>query len=119
MMDYTKRRNLNRGYMKLEVWQKAVAFCDLVWKILNDAKIDFRRRAHAADGVQSVSSNFTEGHSRGSFNECMQHLSISLGSLSELLTRLIGFRRPDRSSLDSSKRPTVIITKLRINSGIS
>ena len=24
IMDYTKRRNLNRGYMKLEVWQRGM-----------------------------------------------------------------------------------------------
>jgi hypothetical protein len=23
-MEYTKRRNLNRGYMKLEVWQRGI-----------------------------------------------------------------------------------------------
>ncbi len=25
-MEYTKRRNLNRGYMKLEVWQRGMDF---------------------------------------------------------------------------------------------
>ena len=28
-MEYTKRRNLNRGYMKLEVWQRAMDFFEM------------------------------------------------------------------------------------------
>ena len=91
-MDYTKRRNLNRGYMMLEVWQKAIALYNLVWGIMIDAKIDFKLRAQAADAAQSVASNIAEGYSRRSINEYMQHLYVSLGSLSEVLTRLISFR---------------------------
>ena len=29
IMEYTKRRNLNRGYMKLEVWQRGMDLFDL------------------------------------------------------------------------------------------
>jgi hypothetical protein len=29
IMEYTKRRNLNRGYMKLEVWQRGMDMFDL------------------------------------------------------------------------------------------
>jgi four helix bundle protein len=44
------------------------------------------------DAVQSVSTNIAEGYSRRSINEDMRHLYIALGSLSEMLTRLIAFR---------------------------
>jgi hypothetical protein len=29
-MEYTKRRNLNRGYMKLEVWQRGMDLFEMV-----------------------------------------------------------------------------------------
>jgi len=32
-MDYTKRRNLNRGYMKLEVWQRGMDLFDLAFRL--------------------------------------------------------------------------------------
>jgi four helix bundle protein len=103
-----ERRNLNRGYMKLDVWQKAIALYNLVWKIVIDAKIDFKLRAQSADAAQSVASNIAEGYSRRSINEYMQHLYISLGSLSEVLTRLIGFRETGQITPDQSEQIDIL-----------
>ena len=108
MVDYTKRRNLNRGYMKLDVWQKSLELYKIVWRILTDAKIDFKLRAQAADAAQSVSSNIAEGYSRRSINEYMQHLYISLGSLSEVLTRLIGFRETGQITPDQFEQIDIL-----------
>lgn len=91
-MEYTQLRNLNRGYMKLEAWQKAVALFELVWKIVVDAKVDYKLRSQIADAVQSISSNIAEGYSRRSIREYIQFLYFSLGSLSETLTRVIGLK---------------------------
>ncbi len=54
--------------------------------------IDFKLRAQASDAAQSIASNIAEGYSRRSINEYMQHRYNSLGSLSGLLSRIIGFR---------------------------
>ena len=44
----TKRRNKNRGYTRLVVWQSAIELFELVWKIAYvEAKIDFASRAQA------------------------------------------------------------------------
>ena len=32
-MEYTKRRNLNRGYMKLEVWQRGMDLFELAFRL--------------------------------------------------------------------------------------
>jgi hypothetical protein len=32
-MEYTKRRNLNRGYMKLEVWQQGMELFARHWRL--------------------------------------------------------------------------------------
>lgn len=93
MEEYTKFRNKNRGYMKLRVWHKAVELYKLVCKIIyKDSKIEFKLRAQIADAAQSVSSNISEGYSRRSINEYIQHVYIALGSLSETLTRAIAFK---------------------------
>jgi len=94
---YTNKRNKNRGYMKLEVWQKALELFKLVWEtVYTDFKIDFKLRAQIADAAQSVSSNISEGNSRRSINEYIQFLYISISSLSETLTRTIGLKITDQ-----------------------
>ncbi len=93
MAEYTKRRNKNRGYMKLEVWQKAMELHKLVWKIVYvEIKLDFKLRAQIADAAQSISSNIAEGYGRRSIHEYIQFLYIASGSLAETLTRAIGLQ---------------------------
>jgi four helix bundle protein len=97
MTEYTRFRNKNRGYMKLRVWHKAIELYKLVCRIIyNESKIDFKLRAQIADAAQSVSSNISEGYSRRSIHEYIQHVYIALGSLSETLTRAIGFKAADQ-----------------------
>ena len=91
MVKYTKYRNINRGYMKLDVWQKGIKLHKLVFKtVYQENKIDFKIRSQIADSVQSVSSNIAEGYCRRSIKEYLQFLYIALASLGETLTRAIG-----------------------------
>ena len=57
-MGYTERKNLNRGFMKLEVWNDAMA----LFKLANDiitriGVIDFKLKSQILDAAQSISSN--------------------------------------------------------------
>jgi len=90
MKEYTTLRNINRGYMKLEVWQKAMDLYQMVHNIVNEAKMDFKIRSQIDDAALSVPSNIAEGYSRRSIREYIQFLYIALASLSETLTRAIG-----------------------------
>ncbi len=94
-MNYqTELRNKNRGYMNLIVWQKAMDFFELVWRLACDeAKIDFKLRAQLADAAQSVASNISEGYGRRSVKEYIQYLYVSLGSAAETMTRALGLNR--------------------------
>ena len=93
MNEHTKFRNKNRGYMKLEVWQKAIKLYGLMWKtVYVEAKIDYKLRAQLADAVQSISSNIAEGYCRRSIHEYIQFLYIALGSSGETLTRMVGLK---------------------------
>lgn len=109
MEEYTKFRNKNCGYMKLRVWHKAIELYKLVCRIVyQDNKIEFKLRAQIADSAQSVSSNISEGYSRRSINEYIQHVYIALGSLSETLTRAIAFKAAGQISSEQFKEIDVL-----------
>lgn len=93
-MEYTKRRNLNRGYMKLETWQRAMDLFTLTFKLSNSV-LDLKLRSQFRDAVQSVSANIAEGYGRRSLSEYLQFLYIAKGSLGEALTRAIGLHGVD------------------------
>jgi len=91
-MEYTKRRNLNRGYMKLEAWQLGMDLFALSFG-LSDCVSDFKLKSQFRDAAQSVSSNIAEGYGRRSLPEYIQYLYIAKGSLGETLTRAIGLKK--------------------------
>ena len=102
MVEYTKRHNLNRGFMKLEVWQNGIQLFKLTNKIINEIpKLDLKLRAQILDAAQSISSNIAEGYCRRSLNEYLYFLNISLGSCGELLTRTVGLKVIDLISNDN------------------
>jgi four helix bundle protein len=91
-MDYTKRRNLNRGYMKLEVWQRTLDLFELAFRLAS-AVADFKLKSQFTDAAQSVSANIAEGYGRRSLPEYLQFLYIAKGSLAEAFTRGLGLWR--------------------------
>ena len=93
MKEHTKRRNLNRGFMKLEVWSIAIDLFKFTYKLINSiSSLDFKLKSQIVDSAQSISSNIAEGYGRKSINEYLYFLNISLGSSAELLTRVIGLK---------------------------
>ena len=91
-MEYTKRRNLNRGYMKLDVWQRGMDLFDLAYRL--SARVpDFKLKSQFSDAAQSVSANIAEGYGRRTLPEYIQFLYTAKGSLGEALTRAAGLGR--------------------------
>jgi four helix bundle protein len=90
-MEYTKRRNLNRGYMKPEAWQRGLDLFALAYR-LSDNVGDFKLKSQFRDASQSVSANIAEGYGRRSLPEYIQFLYIAKGSLAESLTRAMGLQ---------------------------
>ena len=87
-----KRQNVNRGYMKLEVWQRALDLFKLVFGKASVVR-DWKLQSQINDAAQSVSSNIAEGYCRRSLPEYLQYLYIAKGSLGETLTRAIGLNQ--------------------------
>jgi four helix bundle protein len=88
-MEYSKRRNLNRGYMKLEVWQRGMDLFELAFRLAAPLS-DFKLKSQFTDAAQSVSSNVAEGYGRRSLPEYLQYLYTAKGSLAETFTRASG-----------------------------
>ena len=91
-MENTKRRDLNRGYMKLEVWQRGMDLFEMTYR-LAAAAADFKLRSQCTDSAQSVSANVAEGYGRRTLPEYLQFLYTAKGSLAEALTRGCGLWR--------------------------
>lgn len=85
-MEYTKRRNLNGGYMKLEVWQRGMELFELAFRLAASVA-DFKLKSQFTDAAQSVSANIAEGYGRRTLPEYLQYLYTAKGSLAEALTR--------------------------------
>ena len=80
----TARKNINRGYMKLTVWQDAAELYGLTCNIFRKFQYELRRVAsNQIASVDSVHRNIAEGYCRRSINEYLQSLNIALGSLGE------------------------------------
>ena len=66
LMAHTKRLNLNRGYMKLDVWKDSVDLFRMTYNTLDSKpRIDLRLRSQILDSTQSISSNIAEGYVAG------------------------------------------------------
>ena len=91
-MEYTKRRNLNRGYMKLDVWQRGMDLFGLAFQLAGSVA-DFKLKSQFTDAAQSVPANIAEGYGRRTLPEYLQFLYFAKGSLAEAFTRAAGLWR--------------------------
>ena len=89
-MKYTSRFNINRGYVKLDIWKEAIELLRFTHQLLKDRRIDFKLKSQLFDSIQSISSNIAEGYGRRTIGEYLQFLNFSLGSSAESLSRMIG-----------------------------
>lgn len=78
------RRNRNRGYMQLRVWQDASEYYKITCRVFRAFPYDLKRVA--SQGIassDSVQRNIAEGYCRRSIKEYLNFLNVALGSLGE------------------------------------
>jgi len=93
------RRNANRAFKKLVVWNDAVDVYVLACRVLRDFPFELKKVAsNAIDAAHSISRNIAEGHCRGSLNEYLNFLNYSLGSCGELHSCYVSFHRAEQIS---------------------
>jgi four helix bundle protein len=87
-----ERKNINRGFRKLRVWEDAVELYIMTSRILSVFPFEQKRTAsNCIDAAHSISRNIAEGYSRKSIKDYLRFLSISLGSCGEMHSCLFSF----------------------------
>jgi four helix bundle protein len=78
------RRNINRGFKKLRIWQDSISLYIMACKILSAFPFELKKvAANGIDAAHSISRNISEGYCRRSLKEYLNHLNIALGSCGE------------------------------------
>jgi four helix bundle protein len=77
-------------FEKLEVWQKAVDYADLIYQVTRSFPSEerFGLTSQLRRSAVSVSSNIAEGSSRSSDTDLARFIEISYGSLLESVSEL-------------------------------
>ena len=80
----TERKNVNRGFKRLNVWKDSVSLYVLANKIFIKFPFELKKiAANSIDAAHSISRNIAEGYCRRSLKEYLNHLNIALGSCGE------------------------------------
>ncbi len=94
-----ERKNINRGFKKLRVWQDAISMYVLTWNILKKFPFELKKVvSNCVDASQSISRNIAEGYCRRSLKEYLNHLNYALGSCGELYSCFKSFSQADQIS---------------------
>jgi four helix bundle protein len=99
------RKNINRGFKKLRVWEDAVFLYILACKTFSKFPFELKKvAANSIDAVHSISRNIAEGYCRRSLKEYLNHLNIALGSCGEFHCCYESFKRADQITADEYER---------------
>ena len=94
------------NFEKLETWQKAIAFADLVYEMTRNfpPAERFGLTNQMRRAAVSISSNIAEGVARNSKNDYARFLEIATGSLFEVVSQsFVGRRQGFLSEADFNK----------------
>jgi four helix bundle protein len=99
------RKNINRGFKKLRVWQDAVSLYVLACKIFADFPFELKKVAgNSIDAAHSISRNISEGYCRRSLKEYLNYLNIALGSCGEFHSCYTSCRQAEQITADDYER---------------
>jgi len=109
------------NFEKLDVWNEAIAFADMIYKVTqafpNDERFGLTSRIRRA--AVSVSSNIAKGRSRISRLEYAHFIEIATGSLFEIVSQsFIARRQSFLSESDFSRIYALCEKQSRMLSGL-
>lgn len=83
------RKNINRGYMQLHVWQDALEYYRGTCPVFRPFPYELKRVAsQQITSVDSIHRNIAEGYGRRSLKEYLQFLNIAMASAAESVSGL-------------------------------
>ena len=107
------RKNRNRGYQKLRVWNDAIDYYKQTWDVFRGFPIELRRvKMQAIASSDSVHRNISEGYCRRSIREYLNFLNIALGSLGESVSGLYAYRKSKHITKEEFERLDGLAYKL-------
>lgn len=107
------RRNKNRGYQQLLVWQDAIELYGLALGAVRGWPFELKKVAsQSIASSDSVHRNIAEGYCRRTVREYLQHLNIALGSLGETLSGFIAYSRNGQIDLSTFEQIDELIFRL-------
>ena len=99
------RKNINRGFKKLRVWQDAASLYVLACKIFANFPFELKKVAgNSIDAAHSISRNISEGYCRRSLKEYLNHLNIALGSCGEFHSCYTSCKQAEQITADDYER---------------
>ena len=100
-----ERKNINRGFKKLRVWQDAVSLYILACRVFVNFPFELKKvAANSIDAAHSISRNISEGYCRRSLKEYLNHLNIAFGSCGEFHSCYESFKQADQITDDEYER---------------
>lgn len=91
------KKNKNRGYQKLRVWNDAIDFYHLTCSVFRNLPFELKKiGSHAIASSDSVHRNIAEGYCRRSIHEYLNFLNIALGSLGESVSGFHAYYKADQ-----------------------
>lgn len=107
------RKNKNRGYQQLRVWNDAIEYYGLTCTIFRRFPYELRRVvSQAIASSDSVHRNIAEGYCRRSIHEYLNFLNIALGSLGESVSGLYAYRKAKQLGEEEFERLDGLAYKL-------
>jgi four helix bundle protein len=109
----TERKNVNRGFKRLNVWKDSVLLYMLACKIFAKFPFELKKIAvNSIDAAHSISRNISEGYCRRSLKEYLNHLNIALGSCGEFHSCYESCMRADQISEEEYEELDVLHYKV-------
>ena len=107
------RKNRNRGYQKLRVWNDAVEYYKETCKVFRKFPYELKRVANQAiASSDSIHRNISEGYCRRTIKDYLRFLYIALGSLGESVSGLHAYRNADQITEDEFQLLDTLAYKL-------
>ncbi len=98
----SQRKNINRGFKQLRVWQDAVDLYILTCRELLNFPWELKKTAsNCIDSAHSISRNIAEGYCRKSIKEYLHFCNIALASSGEFHSCITSFLKARQISEDS------------------
>ena len=108
-----ERKNKNRGYQQLHVWQDAIELYGLTFGAVRGWPFEQKKLAsQSLTSSDSVHQNIAEGYCRRTLREYLQHLNIALGSLGETLSGFIAYSSNGQIELSTFEQIDTLIFRL-------